>query len=153
MHESGDRPRSPRTPARNLIPSGSSLPASLSMPTGSISILPTSVGVPLRSDPMAVKCLHHPSPLVGLRVCCRCPVDDPQYACPAFRATDQMKPEQLDTRCTQSRMQRCRPLMRTLGRHAHQFFAATSFMTSISRSRSATSFSASSCFRRLTSFA
>src|SRR5262249_60305485 len=36
------------------------------------------------------------------------------------------------------------------GRHAHQFFAATSFMTSISRSRSATSFfsrafSASSC--------
>jgi hypothetical protein len=28
------------------------------------------------------------------------------------------------------------------GRHAHQFFAATSFMTSISRSRSATSFSA-----------
>ncbi len=44
------------------------------------------------------------------------------------------------------------------GRHAHQFFAATSFMTSISRSRSATSFfsrafSASSCFRRLMSFA
>src|ERR1700741_3609360 len=41
-------------------------------------------------------------------------------------------------------------------RHAHQFFAATSFMTSISRSRSATSFfsrafSASSCFRRRTS--
>ena len=44
------------------------------------------------------------------------------------------------------------------GRHAHQFFAATSFMISISRSRSATSFfsrafSVSSCFRRLTSFA
>jgi hypothetical protein len=44
------------------------------------------------------------------------------------------------------------------GRHAHQFFAATSFITSISRSRSATSFfsrafSASSCFRRLTSLA
>jgi hypothetical protein len=43
-------------------------------------------------------------------------------------------------------------------RHAHQFFAATSFITSISRSRSATSFfsrafSASSCFRRLTSLA
>ena len=40
----------------------------------------------------------------------------------------------------------------------HTFFAATSFITSISRSRSATSFfsrafSASSCFRRLTSFA
>jgi hypothetical protein len=53
------------------------------------------------------------------------------------------------------------PAIRNLpptGRHAHQFFAATSFMTSISRSRSATSFfsrafSASSCFRRLTSFA
>src|SRR5689334_22813318 len=43
-------------------------------------------------------------------------------------------------------------------RHAHHFFAATSFITSISRSRSATSFfsrafSASSCRRRLTSFA
>ena len=51
------------------------------------------------------------------------------------------------------------PAIRNLpptGRHAHQFFAATSFMTSISRSRSAASFfsrafSASSCFRRLMS--
>src|SRR5208282_909805 len=44
------------------------------------------------------------------------------------------------------------------GRHAHQFFEATSFITSISRSRSATSFfrrefSVSSCLRRRTSFA
>src|SRR3546814_836145 len=43
-------------------------------------------------------------------------------------------------------------------RHAHHFFAATSFITSISRSRSATSFfrrafSASSCFSRRTSSA
>src|SRR3954447_9255768 len=53
------------------------------------------------------------------------------------------------------------PTIRNLlaaSRHAHQFFAATSFITSISRSRSATSFfsrafSASSCFRRRTSFA
>src|SRR5262249_60430642 len=43
-------------------------------------------------------------------------------------------------------------------RHAHQFFAATSFITSISRSRSTTSFfsrafSASSCRNRRTSLA
>src|SRR4249919_1788496 len=52
------------------------------------------------------------------------------------------------------------PAIRNLtptSRHAHQFFAATSFITSISRSRSATSFfsrafSASSCFSRRTSF-
>jgi hypothetical protein len=53
------------------------------------------------------------------------------------------------------------PAIRNLppaSRHAHQFFAATSFMTSISRSRSATSFfsrafSISSCFNRRTSSA
>src|SRR5262249_58223144 len=46
----------------------------------------------------------------------------------------------------------------TASRHAHHFFAVISFITSISRSRSATSFfsrafSASSCFRRRTSLA
>src|SRR4051812_37943043 len=46
----------------------------------------------------------------------------------------------------------------TARRHAHHFFALISFITSISRSRSATSFfsrafSASSCFRRRTSLA
>jgi hypothetical protein len=53
------------------------------------------------------------------------------------------------------------PAIRNLlpaSRHAHQFFAATSFITSISRSRSATSFfsrafSASTCFSCLTSLA
>src|SRR5215468_9620604 len=46
----------------------------------------------------------------------------------------------------------------TASPHAHHFFAAISFITSISRSRSATSFfsrkfSASSCFKRRTSSA
>jgi hypothetical protein len=41
-------------------PRGSSIPASLSMPGQIYLDLATSVGVPLKSDPMAGKCLHHP---------------------------------------------------------------------------------------------
>src|SRR5262249_15482218 len=77
---------------------------------------------------------------------------------PALVAQRHRRP--LDQRAAPPHRETTLPAIHNLpptGRHAHQFFAATSFMISISRSRSATSFfsrafSASSCFRRLTSF-
>ena len=73
----------------------------------------------------------------------------------------QCRSRHLKQRAGPPRRETALPAIRNLpptGRHAHQFYAATPFMTSISRSRSATSFfsrafSASSCFRRLMSFA
>jgi hypothetical protein len=60
--------------ARNLmLPSGRSACASLSMPAGSISILPTSIGVPLRLAPMAGECSDaRRCDSVDLPACCHC---------------------------------------------------------------------------------
>ena len=60
--------------ARNLMrPSGASTSVSLSMPAGCILILPMSIGVRLRLDPMAGACSNvRQCGSVGLRVCCGC---------------------------------------------------------------------------------
>src|SRR5262249_43182618 len=106
-----------------------------------------------RNPPVAVtrilrRQLRHPSQRWRiLRLLCRAiaqrrPPDTKQRASPPLRQTFARRVRYCDT----------------ASRHAHHFFAVISFITSISRSRSATSFfsrafSASSCFRRRTSLA
>jgi hypothetical protein len=66
-----------------MLPSGRSIPASLSISAGSILILPTRIGGPLRLVPMAGEWLDaRLCGSVGLLVCCRC-----RYQC----AADQLR--------------------------------------------------------------
>jgi hypothetical protein len=59
--------------AQLMRPSGASTSVSLSMPAGCILILPISIGVRLRLDPMAGECSNvRQCGSVGLQVCCCC---------------------------------------------------------------------------------
>jgi hypothetical protein len=89
------------------------------------------------------------------------PLDDRRVLAELPALVAQRRSRHLEQRAGPPHRETTLPAIRNLpstDRHAHQFFAATSFMISISRSRSATSFfsrafSASSCFTRLTSLA